>query len=166
LQHIAIVDDSVAVVLAPCALWLPLLNPYLFCLSCSSLFTDLQHIPTVDDSVAVVLAALQRHGLASAAVLGHSYGSLVAARLVRVAPQVVHTLAVVDPVSLLEISFVMRLATAVRRTVQAIVGFMSWLHQEATRAVLFTLHQASILWTQTEPTKNSGSQSQYETAFK
>jgi hypothetical protein len=59
----------------------------------------LQSIPTVDDSVEVVLAALQRHGLASAAVLGHSYGSLVAARLVRVAPQVVHTLAVVDPVS-------------------------------------------------------------------
>ncbi|WIA42305.1 hypothetical protein OEZ86_008319 [Tetradesmus obliquus] len=55
-------------------------------------------IPTVDDSVDVVLAALARHGLSSAAVLGHSYGSLVAARLVRLAPEVVHTLAVVDPV--------------------------------------------------------------------
>jgi pimeloyl-ACP methyl ester carboxylesterase len=53
----------------------------------------------VDDSVDVVLALLQRHGFERAAVLGHSYGSLVAARLVRVAPKVVHTLAVVDPVS-------------------------------------------------------------------
>jgi pimeloyl-ACP methyl ester carboxylesterase len=81
------------------AAWLPLLIPCLFCLPCC-LADLLQHIPTVDDSVEVVLAALQRHELDSAAVLGHSYGSLVAARLVRVAPQVVHTLAVVDPVSL------------------------------------------------------------------
>ncbi|KAF6264039.1 hypothetical protein COO60DRAFT_1698505 [Scenedesmus sp. NREL 46B-D3] len=58
----------------------------------------MRHIPTVDDSVGVVLAALQRHGLGSVAVLGHSYGSLVAARLVRVAPQAVRSLAVVDPV--------------------------------------------------------------------
>ncbi|WIA21867.1 hypothetical protein OEZ85_004243 [Tetradesmus obliquus] len=101
------VSDSVQVVLALASHCLgsiisfPLILPLPYCSpSCHPSFycTALQTIPTVDDSVDVVLAALARHGLSSAAVLGHSYGSLVAARLVRLAPEVVHTLAVVDPV--------------------------------------------------------------------
>jgi pimeloyl-ACP methyl ester carboxylesterase len=99
LQHIPTFDDSVEVVLASRTLVASITQPLPVLPVLLLLFSSLQHIPTVDDSVEVVLAALQRHGLPSAAVLGHSYGSLVAARLVRVAPQVVHTLAVVDPVS-------------------------------------------------------------------
>lgn len=108
LQPVPTVSDSVQVVLALASHCLgsiisfPLILPLPYCSpSCHPSFycTALQTIPTVDDSVDVVLAALARHGLSSAAVLGHSYGSLVAARLVRLAPEVVHTLAVVDPVS-------------------------------------------------------------------
>jgi pimeloyl-ACP methyl ester carboxylesterase len=99
LQQIPTVNDSV-VELVACLAFAKVLCVLPVCLlSCVTLPQPMQTIPTVDDSVGVVLAALQRHGIASSAVLGHSYGSLVAARLVRVAPQVVHTLAVVDPVS-------------------------------------------------------------------
>ena len=58
-----------------------------------------QYIPTVDDGAAVTLAAMRHHGVQQAAVIGHSYGTCIAARLVKQHPEVVHTLALIDPVS-------------------------------------------------------------------
>ncbi len=57
-----------------------------------------QTIPTVDDGANITLAAMARHGVSRAAIIGHSYGTCIAARIVKTAPQVVHTIALIDPV--------------------------------------------------------------------
>ncbi len=59
-----------------------------------------QYIPTVDDAAEVTLAAMQRHGAPQAAVIAHSYGTCIAARIAKQRPDVVHTLALIDPVRL------------------------------------------------------------------
>lgn len=59
-----------------------------------------QTIHTVDEAADITLAVLERHGVTQAAFVGHSYGTCIAARIVRVAPHTVHTLALLDPVRL------------------------------------------------------------------
>lgn len=55
-------------------------------------------IPTVDDMADATAAMLAAHGFSRAAVLGHSYGTMVASRLVMKYPQLVHSMCLTDPV--------------------------------------------------------------------
>lgn len=75
----------------------------------------MQYIPTVDDGAEITLAALQRHGAQQAAIIGHSYGTCIAARIAKEKPEVVHTLALIDPVSC---------ATKLKAVVPAIAEFV------------------------------------------
>ncbi len=56
-------------------------------------------VPKVDDVADAVLEILQREGAASAAFVCHSYGTAVGSRLVLRAPEAVHRLCLIDPVS-------------------------------------------------------------------
>ena len=47
-----------------------------------------------------VAAALGRLSLPPACIVAHSYGSLIASRLLATAPKAVHSLALIDPVCL------------------------------------------------------------------
>lgn len=55
-------------------------------------------IPTVDDMADATAAMLSVHGFSKSAVMGHSYGTMVASRLVMKYPQLVHSMCLVDPV--------------------------------------------------------------------
>eukprot|EP00882_Tetradesmus_deserticola_P027380 GHRQ01030285.1.p1 GENE.GHRQ01030285.1~~GHRQ01030285.1.p1 ORF type:complete len:113 (-),score=55.89 GHRQ01030285.1:436-774(-) len=55
-------------------------------------------IPTVNDLAAALAAALQRHKLPPALVVAHSYGTLVAGRLLRLQRSAVARVLFVDPV--------------------------------------------------------------------
>jgi pimeloyl-ACP methyl ester carboxylesterase len=55
-------------------------------------------IPTVDDMADATAAMLAAHGYSRAAVVAHSYGTMVASRLVMKYPQLVHSMCLTDPV--------------------------------------------------------------------
>lgn len=55
-------------------------------------------IPTVDDMADATAAMLSVHGFSKSAVMGHSYGTMVASRLVMEYPQLVHSMCLIDPV--------------------------------------------------------------------
>jgi pimeloyl-ACP methyl ester carboxylesterase len=59
----------------------------------------LQSIPSVESAAADTLTAMSAHGVTRAALMGHSYGTTIGAVLVKSKPEVVHTLAMIDPVS-------------------------------------------------------------------
>lgn len=59
------------------------------------------HALSTDDVAAAACAALDAHGWASAACVGHSYGTFVLSRLVQTHPARVQALALLDPVCLL-----------------------------------------------------------------
>jgi hypothetical protein len=63
------------------------------------LFLLLQHIPTVDQMASAVHSMMMAHGVTAATVIGHSYGTMIASRLVQMRGEVVHTLVLLDPVS-------------------------------------------------------------------
>lgn len=56
-------------------------------------------LPTVDDMADTTAAILQAHGVQRAVVMGHSYGTFVASRLVLKYGCLVHSLCLMDPVS-------------------------------------------------------------------
>lgn len=56
-------------------------------------------IPTVDDMADATAAMLAAHGFTRTSVLAHSYGTMVASRLVMKYPQLVHSMCLTDPVS-------------------------------------------------------------------
>lgn len=55
-------------------------------------------VHSIDDMVDACVEALSGQGFEAAAVVGHSYGSMVAARLARTRPAMVHSLGLLDPV--------------------------------------------------------------------
>jgi pimeloyl-ACP methyl ester carboxylesterase len=61
-------------------------------------------LPTVDDMADGTAAIMAAHGVEQAAVMAHSYGTMVAARLVLKYEGLVHSLCLCDPVS---VTFVM-----------------------------------------------------------
>eukprot|EP00897_Mesotaenium_endlicherianum_P005906 jgi/Mesen1/5343/ME000267S04482 len=77
--------------------------------SADTLVVELSHIamsftssiPTVDSLVAGIEQAQQQLGLGPATYMGHSYGSLVVAHLVRTRPHLVAAVGLVDPVCFL-----------------------------------------------------------------
>lgn len=56
-------------------------------------------IPTVDDMADATAAMLAAHSFSQASVVAHSYGTMVASRLVMKYPQLVHSMCLTDPVS-------------------------------------------------------------------
>lgn len=56
-------------------------------------------LPTVDDMADATAAILAAHGVRKADVMAHSYGTMVAARLVLKYGACVHSLCLMDPVS-------------------------------------------------------------------
>ncbi|KAK9804242.1 hypothetical protein WJX72_002946 [[Myrmecia] bisecta] len=59
------------------------------------------HATAVDDIADSVQALLRAHGVADACILAHSFGCFVASRLCQMHPQVVHSLALLDPVCMM-----------------------------------------------------------------
>lgn len=55
----------------------------------------------VDDVARAVIAMLRRHGYRRACLVGHSYGTFVVSRLLALAPELVHSASVLDPVCML-----------------------------------------------------------------
>jgi pimeloyl-ACP methyl ester carboxylesterase len=55
-------------------------------------------IPTVDEMADATAAMLAAHGYNRASVVAHSYGTMVASRLVMKYPQLVHCMCLTDPV--------------------------------------------------------------------
>jgi pimeloyl-ACP methyl ester carboxylesterase len=63
-----------------------------------------RRLPAVDDVVEDLAAICREHRLGPLAVVGHSYGTLMASRLVQLHPRLVHSLALIDPVCLMMFS--------------------------------------------------------------
>jgi pimeloyl-ACP methyl ester carboxylesterase len=63
-----------------------------------------RRLPAVDGVVAALAAICGEHRLGPLAVVGHSYGTLMASRLVQLHPRLVHSLALIDPVCLMMFS--------------------------------------------------------------
>jgi pimeloyl-ACP methyl ester carboxylesterase len=86
-------------------LYLPLLGRLLSCRA-PLLLLDMKHvslrispsIPTVDELATALAATLQRHKLLPAVLVAHSYGTLVAGRLLRLQRNAVARVLFVDPV--------------------------------------------------------------------
>jgi pimeloyl-ACP methyl ester carboxylesterase len=86
-------------------LYLPLLGRLSSC-KAPLLLLDMKHvglrltptIPTVDELATALAAALKRHNLPPALLVAHSYGTLVAGRLLRLQRSAVARVLFVDPV--------------------------------------------------------------------
>lgn len=60
-----------------------------------------RHVPSVDEVVPSIAAILKVHDVAPACVVGHSFGTLIASRLLQLHPGRVSSLALLDPVCFL-----------------------------------------------------------------
>lgn len=74
---------------------------------CPLLALELPHIsqrwvlwvPTVDEVTEVLVSILNKNAISSCCLVGHSYGTAVASRLLQQAPQRIKQLCLIDPVS-------------------------------------------------------------------
>lgn len=55
-------------------------------------------VPTVDEVAEVLLSILNRNDISSCCLVGHSYGSAVASRLLQQAPERIQQLCLIDPI--------------------------------------------------------------------
>jgi pimeloyl-ACP methyl ester carboxylesterase len=55
-------------------------------------------VPTVDEVAEVVVSILDRNALSSCCLVGHSYGTAVASRLLQQAPRRIQQLCLIDPI--------------------------------------------------------------------
>ncbi|KAI8474758.1 MAG: Alpha/Beta hydrolase protein [Monoraphidium minutum] len=88
-------------------------------------------IPCVDEMTSEIDAILGRVGVSKVCVVGHSYGTLVASRLVKRFPQRLHQLCLIDPVCfgmymphLLHNFFYRRLVISASRPLQSFLDFI------------------------------------------
>ena len=76
-------------------------HPVLAVESCHLGMRWVHEVPTEDEVVDVLVEIMDRIGIESAAVVGHSYGTFMASRLVQRLPHRVKSLALLDPVCFL-----------------------------------------------------------------
>lgn len=133
-------------------LYLPLLGRLLSC-KAPLLLLDMKHvslrispsIPTVDELATSLAAALKLHKLPPALVVAHSYGTLVAGRLLRLQRSAVARVLFVDPVCF---------GMFMPRLLHGFIYAPLRLHADrwAGLAVLQPVHRALAFWKDNSPT--------------
>jgi pimeloyl-ACP methyl ester carboxylesterase len=97
-------------------------------------------VPIVDEVAEVLLSILNRNDISTCCLVGHSYGSAVASRLLQQAPQRIQQLCLIDP-----ICFAMHMPTLLRNFMYEWPGSGSWLGDFMMISAARDLHVSATL---------------------
>lgn len=97
-------------------------------------------VPTVDEVAEVLLSILNRNDITTCCLVGHSYGSAVASRLLQQAPERIQQLCLIDP-----ICFAMYMPTLLRNFMYEWPGSGSWLGDFMMISAARDLHVSATL---------------------